>query len=39
MDSQVKKLEVDISTNPKQNFLPGPYIIPKAEANYSLPPS
>ena len=31
MDSQVKKLEVDISPNPKQNSLPGPYIIPKAE--------
>ena len=39
MDSQVKNLEEDISTNPKQNSLPGPYIIPKADANYSLPPS
>ena len=39
MDSQVKKLEVDISTNPNQNSLPGPYIILKAESNYSLPPS
>ena len=37
MDLQVKKLKVDISTTPRQNFLPSSYRHPEVEANYSFP--
>ena len=38
MELQVKKIKVDISTTPRQNYLHGPYHHPKAETDYSFPP-
>ena len=37
MDLQVKKLKVDITTTPRQNYLTGPYHHLNAEINYSSP--